>query len=263
MHAGFYTTPRDSNILTGGIVALDGPELALLVSAALFVTGSALLVTEPRPSTAASDTGAGGIPGFRRKGLPHPLGTASLRTVLVVLLAIAAGTGVIEVAVAARAVHQADTSAAGLVLAAAALGSVAGGLVWGHRAHRHGIVWQLVGLGGLVVATLVASALAKNLVVLGVVLSANGAALSPLLVLVYLVVDQHAGTGNRTLVSSWANTTFNAGAALGATAGGAVVAAAGPTSAFLVGAGGAAVGVTLAVLARRLAELEGVHDRSA
>ncbi|MDA8393032.1 MAG: MFS transporter [Actinomycetota bacterium] len=171
---------------------------------------------------------------------------------LVVLLGVAAGAGVIDVAVAARAVDHAEPAAAGYVLAAGALGSVVGGLIWGHVAHRVGAGWQLAGLGGLVAATLAAGSVAPNLPALAAVLAVNGAALSPLLVVVYVVVDTVADTSNRTLVTTWANTTFNAGVAAGAAVGGLLVASYGPASAFLIGAGTAATAAAGAGAVRRL-----------
>lgn len=136
------------------------------------------------------------------------------------------------------------------MLAVGALGSVAGGLISGHVPHRHGAAWQLAGLGGLVSA----SAAAPNLALLAAVLILNGAALSPLLVVVYVVVDHSTGGINRTLVSTWANTTHNAGVAKGAATAGALVAWSGPTMAFDVGAGLAATGALLAILTRHFAD---------
>lgn len=239
-------------LLAGGLIALGGPELAMWVTAALFVGGIGLLVLAPVPVAVSCETDAASRVRGPSKGLLHPLSSADVRAVLLVLLGVSAGTGVIDVAVAARAVQDANTAAAGYVLAATALGSVVGGLIWGHSTHQLGLNWQLVALGGVVVATLALSAVTDNLILLAAVLIVNGAALSPLLVLVYLIVDQLAAGGDRTLVSTWANTTFNAGVAIGAAVGGAVVASLGPTSAFLVGAGIAAVGVMLAIPARRL-----------
>ncbi|MDA8284237.1 MAG: MFS transporter [Actinomycetota bacterium] len=168
------------------------------------------------------------------------------------LLGVSAGAGVIDVAVAARAVHQAKPAAAGYVLAAGALGSVAGGLIWGHAPRRSGVGWQLASLGGLVAATLAAGAVAPSLPALAAALAVNGAALSPLLVVAYVVIDAPADTSNHLLVSTWANTTFNAGAAAGAAGGGVLVTSYGPAPAFLIGAAIAATAAAVAVVVRHL-----------
>ena len=234
-------------LLSGGLIALDGPRLAMWVTAALFAAGVTLLGRAPQAAVAPPAAQAPRATPRAPVELWQPWRRGGIRAALVVLLGVSAGAGVIDVAVAARAVQNAETAAAGYVLAAAALGSVAGGLVWGHLPHRHGAAWQLAGLGGLVAATLAAGAAAPNLAWLAAALTLNGAALSPLLIVVYLVVDRAAGGINRTLISTWANTTFNAGAAAGAAAGGALVAWSGPALAFNVGACLAAVAAMLAI----------------
>ena len=236
-------------LLTGGLVGLHGPGLAIWVTAALFAAGITLLSRAPQAAAAVPAAHAPRRTPRAPVHLWHPLRSGGIRASLAVLLGVSAGAGVIDVAVAARAVRDAETAAAGFVLAAAALGSVAGGLIWGHVPHRLGPAWQLAGLGGLVATTLAAGAATPNLAWLAAVLALNGAALSPLLIVVYLVVDRAAGS-NRTLFSTWANTTFNAGAAAGAAAGGALVACSGPTLALNLGAGLAATAATFAVLTR-------------
>jgi len=239
-------------LLTGALVALDGPGLAMWVTAALFTAGISLLLLAPQPPTARPAPVHRRDPTRRSDGVLAPLRSGSVRAVLVVLLGVSAGAGVIDVAVAARAVDHAEPAAAGYVLAAGALGSVIGGLIWGHVPHRIGAGWQLAGLGGLVAATLAADAVVPNLPALAAVLAVTGAALSPLLVVVYVVVDALADTSDRTLVSTWANTTFNAGVAAGAAGGGVLVASYGPASAFLIGAATAAAAVAVAIVVRRL-----------
>lgn len=244
-------------LLTGALVALDGPEIALGVTAALFAAGISLLVLAPQPATDGPAAQPRHGTTRRSNRILEPLRSGGVPAVLVVLFGVSAGAGVIDVAVAARAVDHAEPAAAGYVLAAGALGGVAGGLIWGHVPHRFSPGWQLAGLGGLVATTLAASTLAPNLPSLAAVLVANGAALSPLLVVVYVLVDALADGINRTLVSTWANTTFNAGVAAGAAAGGALVTSSGPALAFLVGAGSAATAATLAILLRHFVTSEG------
>lgn len=239
-------------LLTGALVALDGPGLAMWVTAALFSAGISLLLLAPQPAVAGPPPGHTHDADRRSDGIFGPLRSGSVRAVLVVLLGVSAGAGVIDVAVAGRAVNHAKPAAAGYVLAAGALGSIIGGLIWGHVSHRVPAGWQLAGLGGLVAATLAASAVAPNLPALAAVLAVNGAALSPLLVVVYIVVDALADTSNHTLVSTWANTTFNSGVAAGAAGGGVLVASYGPAVAFLIGAAIAATAAAAAILVRRV-----------
>ena len=176
-------------LLCGGLITWQGPRLAMWVIAALFAIGITLLSRAPQATVPPPAAQAHPITPRTSVGLWQPLRSGGIRASLVVLLGISAGAGVIDVAVAARAVQNAQTAAAGYVLAAAALGSVTGGLIWGHIPHRHDPAGQLAGLGGLVAATLAAGAAAPNLAWLAAILTLNGAALSPLLIVVYLVVD--------------------------------------------------------------------------
>lgn len=251
-------------LVAGVLVAADGPGLALAASAGCYVAGIGLLVLTPSPSTAPGTPGSldvsatqgpsgapaqpgpssapatpgpsGRPPSQRLAGLLGVLRSGRLAGLLGLLLATATGSGVIDVAVTARAVGQGRAAAAGVVFAAIALGSVVGGLVWGHLPHRHGRGLQLAGLTAVVAATLAAGSLTANLVVLGAVLAVGGAALSPLLVLAYLAVDELAGGIAATVTATWANTAFNAGGAAGGALGGAIVATAGPAVAFAAGA---------------------------
>ncbi len=239
-------------LLTGALVALNGPGIALWVTAALFASGVSLLFFAPQAASSQPDAQHPGRASRRSKGILLPLRSSRVRAALLVLLGVSGGAGVIDVTVSARAVHDGTPAAAGYVLAAAALGSVAGGLIWGHVAHRLSPGWQLAGLGALVAATLAAGAVAPTLPWLAAVLMIDGSALSPLLVVVYVIVDGLAARGHRTLLSTWVNTTFNAGVAAGAATGGALVTWSGPASAFLVGAGIAATAVAAAILVRHL-----------
>ena len=237
-------------LLTGALAALSGPMIAMLVTATLFAAGISLLLVAPQTGTVGPAARHPDRADQRSAGESQPSPSRHIGAVLAVLLGVSAGAGVIDVAVTARAVHDATSSSAGYVLAAAALGSVVGGLIWGHLPHRRDTAWQLAGLGAVVAATLAASAVAPSLPLLAAVLIVNGAALSPLLVVVYVAVDALVDGANRTVLSTWANTTFNAGGAAGATAGGALVAWSKPSFAFLAGAGTAATAAALAILVR-------------
>lgn len=239
-------------LLAGALVALSGPVMALWVTTALFASGVSLLLFAPQAASAQPDAEHPGRANRRSKGILQPLRSSRVRAALLVLLGVSGGAGVIDVTVTARAVHDGTPAAAGYVLAAAALGSVGGGLMWGHVAHRLRPGWQLVGLGGLVAATLATAAVAPTLPWLAAVLMINGSALSPLLIVAYVLVDGLAARGNRTLLSTWVNTTCNAGVAAGAATGGVLVTWSGPAPAFLVGAGIAATAVALAILVRDL-----------
>ncbi len=132
-----------------------------------------------------------------------------------------------------------------------AAGSVTGGLGWGRLRHRRPVWFQLAVCAIVIAGTLAASSGQLGLGVLGALLFVNGAAQAPLLVLAYLGTDRAATTADRTVASTWINTAWNAGAALGASIAGVGVSSSGPAFAFGLGAGIALLASAVSLACRR------------
>src|ERR1035441_4144264 len=126
-------------LLAGALVALNGPVLALAVTAVLLLTGSLALAASP---AVAAHT----VPDRRRHRLAGPLRRPGFPALLGVVLATSLGLGAIDVTIAARAVQDRNAAAAGYVLAALGLGSALGGLLLGKLRLRARTSTQMIGL---------------------------------------------------------------------------------------------------------------------
>lgn len=239
-------------VLTGALIALGSPVLALAVTAALVLVGSVGLATSPASRRHAAPVTA------RVSGpLLGPLRQPGFLAVLATILAIGLCLGVVDVGVAARAQHEADASVAGYLLAALSLGSATGGLAWGHRTHRRPRSTQLAALLSVLAIGVAAAAWAPTLVALGVVLTLTGLALAPAFVIAYLAADDLVPDTRRTEATTWVNTANNIGSAAGAAAAGAVIDQLGASTALI----GAAV-VLLAAVPAILVSRRSVDRRS-
>jgi predicted MFS family arabinose efflux permease len=165
-----------------------------------------------------------------------PLRQHGFLTVLVAILAVGLGLGAVDIGVAARAQHEATASAAGYLLAALSLGSVVGGLAWGHRTHRRRPSTHIAALLSVLAVGVVVAAWAPNLVVLGIALAFTGLALAPAFVVAYVATDNLVPETGRTEATTWVNTANNIGSAAGAAAAGAVVDQMGASTSFLAAA---------------------------
>jgi MFS family permease len=231
-----------------------GPPLALGLGAlwssgaALAAAGIVLMVATAafaaQPASRDWRPVAGG-PRARGGSLRAP----AMRTLVLVMVAVGALFGAVEVAVTAAAEALEGTTAAAPLLGLWGAGSLAGGLLavrFGGGAHT------ATGLA-LVVAALTAGhlalvAAAGSILALAAVLLIAGAAIAPTFASVYAMVDRAAPAGTATEAFAWLATAVALGAAFGAASAGALVDHSGPAAAFAL-AGGAGA---LAVLATAL-----------
>jgi predicted MFS family arabinose efflux permease len=194
-------------LLAGALVALDGPVLALTVTAVLLLTGSVAL--------AASRTVTAPTVPRRRHRLAGPLRRPGFPVLLAVVLTTSLGLGAIDVTIAARAVQDHNAAAAGYVLAALGLGSALGGLLWGKLRVPVRPSVQMAGLLLMMAAGVAGSVIAPDLFALGVVMALTGTAIAPVLVLSYLSADRLNGQLGGSEATTWINTAGNAGTAAG------------------------------------------------
>lgn len=207
-------------------VALSAPA-PVVVSAILVALGSVLLLvqraSEPPPSPPR--TGPRGHP-VRRVGVP---------SVLVVLLAIGAVFGSIDVATVALADEAGQRIAAGAILAAYAAGSMAAALVVGARTTSSSDArlprLLLVASFALVVVTL-PLLLRPTLVTLGLLALLAGLAVSPVLITSFSLVEVLVEPSEITEGLSWAISAIGLGVAASAAGTGWLVDQAGSAAGF-------------------------------
>jgi predicted MFS family arabinose efflux permease len=144
--------------------------------------------------------------------------------------------------IAARAQTRGLPAAAGYIEAAIALGSVAGGVLWGRRRHTRTHSTHLAGLVGVLAIGIAISAALTSRTALGTVMAVMGLAIAPLFVISYLAADDLAPEHQQTEASTWVNTANNIGNAAGACVAGLLIDRASISVGFAVG--GVILGLT-------------------
>ncbi len=231
-------------LVVGVLLAVASAAVALLVTAALLLVGTAGMTMSHRSSVERQQLF--GLGALRARGLPPMLGG---------LLVAAAGLSVAATCVAVRAQNHGQPAAAGYIDAALAVGSVAGGLLWGRRRHRRAHVSHLAGLTVALATGVGIAAFAGNLVVLGVVMATAGLAVAPLFVVSYLAADELAPPPHRTEASAWVNVANNLGSAAGSSVAAVVADHVDVTTGFVMGAALLCSSALWFLLCRRKARL--------
>jgi Major Facilitator Superfamily len=199
-------------LLVGVVVAAGSPVAAVLLSAAITITGTVWFATAPATRQWR------GIEGSINR--PSALSNSGLRILLVTMLLAGLGIGAVEVALPAVAVHAGSRAGAGILLGLWSIGSLLGGLAHGARAWRSRLTSRypalllLVALttGPLIFASGLAASLPLSLLA--------GVALAPMMGCQYALVGAVAARGTATEAFAWSNTALVAGVAAGnATAG--------------------------------------------
>jgi len=215
---GLDTAGEESALIVAPLIVaiaagLLSPAAALTVAAAVMLVGTVAASRTTLASTAepqAAEARAGPLP-------------AALWVLYGALAATAAALGAIEIAVPAAAREQGQVSAAGVVLAAMAAGTVAGSLFAGRRHWRMAPQWRVVALAAPMAGGVALAATATGqLELLAAALVVPGAVLGALFASVYVLADQLAPPGSATRTFAWLETANNGGLALGAAAAGAL-----------------------------------------
>lgn len=218
-------------LLVGVILSVASPPAALLAAASLMLVGTLAMVWMPPVRQIRS---AGSTAPLRFD--LGPLIAPGFWPIVVAILATAVGLNMAFTSIAARAQTQGLPAAAGYIEAALALGSVAGGLLWGRRRHTRTHSTHLAGLIGVLAIGVAISAAVTSLTALGALMAVTGLAIAPLFVVSYLAADDLAPEHQQTEASTWVNTANNIGSAAGASVAGLLIDRASISIGFAVGA---------------------------
>ena len=233
-------------LLTTAIVALSGPEYALVVSAGAVLTGTSLLVAglrgKPEPARAE--------PGSSALGL-GPLAAPGLRTLVIASLPLGFCFGTIQVVLPAFSDAEGSRELAGVLIAVWAASSAVAGLIYGARPPRETsletVHIRFVLLLPLGCAALLAAGSPLAMVLL---VPLAGAPIAPLVASRNELVERVALRGTVTEAFTWPLTALVAGVSLGAAVAGALTEAHSWSAGVLVATAVAAAGA-LVVVARR------------
>lgn len=228
--------------IAAGILAFAPAYAGLLLCALLVIVGAVGLAASP---AAVSTLSVG-----QRRMARGPLRHSPFLRLLVVMGAVGGVTATIYTVTAARALAVGHPAYAGLADAGVAVGSVAGGLLWGRLQPTWSTGRTLSRLLVLIgAAALVASAV-NPYWLFAAALAVSGLAISPIYVVAYQTSDRLVTPAEVTEASTWVNTVTNLGISLG-----------GAASGFLVSHGNArAPGWAGAMLAIALAAAIGIAN---
>jgi len=235
-------------LIVAAIAALASPRASLAVAAAGLLLGT---LAAARSSLARELTPAAEGPHARPK-LP-----AALWLVFASLVPPAAALGAIDVAVPAAAEGAGHGAAAGILLSAMAIGTVAGSLLAGRGARLVSPATRAIGLQVVMALGLALTAGASaHLGALGVALVLPGAALGALFTTLYVLVDRLSPEGAGTRTFAWLVTANNGGLAAGAAVAGPLTEGHGPNVGLWFAAACAVAGVVPATAAAILSARE-------
>jgi predicted MFS family arabinose efflux permease len=243
-------------LLAGALVALNGPSLALAVTAVLLLTGSVALAVSPAAA-------AHPVADRRRHRWAGPLRRPGFPALLGVVLTTTLGLGAIDVTITARAVQAGDPAAAGYVLAALGLGSALGGLLWGKLSLRARTSTQMTWLLLVMTAGVAGSVITPDLLVLGVVMALAGTVIAPVFVLSYLSADRLNDQIGSSEATTWINTAANAGTAVGYGLTGLAVDSAGSAPPMLAGAAVLLGTIVIVMIFRNAYDQDAPHPQDA
>ena len=216
------------------VVALANPRLGLLAAAGAGGAGSASFAALARSRHVRSAHGGGGA-----------LRSTAVRRLLLLSLAMGGSFGAAEVAMPAFCELHGSRPSAGLILAALALGSACGGVVFGARAAAASVPRRMLGALACFAGLLALLLLAPSIAAMAALAFAAGLPIAPAFAGLYLLLDRFSVAGALTETFAWNTTCIYTGASIGTAAGGALIAPAGYRAAI-------ALSVTLALLAAAL-----------
>jgi MFS family permease len=215
---------------------------AVFFAAVLGSAGSALFMRAEAVRNWRSD------PSIPRPTLTGALAARGLLPILGGTLLFSVGFGLFEVSVTAVAERAGAPAMAGVILAAASVGSAAGAFIYGSRSwplsisghYKAAMLWMAVGLAAL--------APLENLVWFCAVSLVAGAPMSIVLAAQSVII---AGIAPRNALAesfTWASTSLLTGVSLGIAAGGLILERAPPSVALLAAALATAAGLLIAIL---------------
>lgn len=195
-----------------GLVALANPRVALFAAAGAGGVGAATFAARARSRHAPTRRASGA------------LRSARVRRLLAMSMVLGGSFGATEVALPAFCERHGARPAAGLILAALALGSATGGAIFGARAPRVGVPRRLlVALGAYGVA-LVPLLAAPSIPAMAALAFLAGMPIAPVFAGAYLLLDRFAIAGAATETFAWNTSAIFIGASIGTALGGALIA---------------------------------------
>ncbi len=229
-------------LLTGALVAVGSPTLAILFNAALAMIGTLLFVV----SRASRDWRGDGGP----RHWAGPLRSRAIVLIVLVELSFGVALGAMEISTTAFATGEGSASLAGALIAAQAAASFAAGVWYGSRHHESPASSRYVRLSFMLALGFVPLLFTTSIVEAVPLMALSGLALAPVTAALYSLVDQIAPPGSATETFTWMITSIVSGAAGGQAIGGLLVNGGHPHRGFAAAVVAAGIGAAIAFAAR-------------
>lgn len=221
-------------LIVAGAVTIAAPQVALMVSLVLIVSGTAMLLASPAIRAWEPEEHA-------KRGWFGALASPGLLTVVLATIPVGLSFGAFEISLPAFADAQGAPGDAGLLIAIWAIGSALGGLAYGARDWRSTLTQRWLVLTGVLWLALLAPVLSGSLPVMALLLLPAGASIAPAIATGSQLMGTLAPPGMATEAYAWGPTALVVGFAGGSALGGALVEAGDWRSPILLAAGAAAL----------------------
>jgi MFS family permease len=242
-----------SPLLAAFLVAAFSAQVAVLVLILVEFAGVVAFTATPASRSWRSDA--------REAGRLGALESPGMRTLVLASLPFGMVFGALDVAAPAFADLHGAAESAGIALAALALGSMVGGLIYGSRSWPWDLPARylvlLVALAGMVAL----AALSPGLPLFVLLLAVAGLVVAPATTIIYTLLDRVAPRGTATEATTWMILGYAVGGAIGAALAGIAIETWGATRGILVASAGALLSEL--VLLGRLDTIRRPYDGSA
>jgi MFS family permease len=233
-------------LLVSGLVIVSGPASGPLAAAGLALAGTLGFVASP----VSRAHGGRRPPRAEGAGWAGALSRPGMRTLVLSLAGVGAAIGIWEIGLVGAARQAGSAEAAGLLLAAWAAASAAGGLWYGARTWRRPAGQRYLGLLALLVLACAPLAATGSPLALGALIALVGLVLAPLESSAYVLAAELAPPGTLTESGTWMTTAINVTAAAGVAAAGALVDRAGVPTTLAIAWASTAVALLVAMAGR-------------
>ncbi len=229
-------------LVAAALIALGSPAAAVIAIATAELIGVLALAATPASRAWRGQPRAVGAAGA--------MASRGMRTLVATDLPVGAMFGALDVAVPAFTKGHGSAAAAGAVLAALAVGSMLGGVLYGSRPRR-ATATRYALLLAIMAAFTAPLAAAGSILVLGLLAGLAGLFVAPMNSVGLSLIDDVAPPGTAAEATSWTGAAYQGGLAVGTGLAGAIVDDSGTTVVFLAAFGFAALSALIAWLGRR------------
>jgi MFS family permease len=231
-------------LVTGGLVALGQPAIALGVSAAAVAIGAVVFLAalpESERHARAGDSRRSRLGALRAPGI---------RTLVAAMVPVGFAIGSLQVALPAFADSHHGPAMAGVFMAIWSIASGAGGLIYGARERRSPLAHTHIRVALIVPLAFVPLTLAWSIPAMAVLVAPAGLFIAPLIATRNELVGMVAPIGSETEAFTWPLTALIAGLSVGAGVAGSLVDEIGWRAPAIAAVAAAALGAAVAVTRR-------------